>query len=147
MSTLSIEMLIPERVTALWPQLEPYFAAACAGNEIANDEMTADDVYTLALSGMAVIFAGFEDGELACVIGVQFNTTGERLGADIIAMAGRNLMRFKAAYWGIIVEWLKANGVMFIDAYAPDRLAKIYLRKFGFTKSCTYVRMSLQGDV
>ncbi len=37
----------------------------------------------------------------------------------------------------------KANGVEFLDAYAPERLAKIYLNRFGFNKSCMYVRMAL----
>jgi hypothetical protein len=52
-------------------------------------------------------------------------------------------MRFKAAYWRTILEWLRANGVQFLDAYAPERLAKIYMSRFGFNKSCSYVRMTL----
>jgi hypothetical protein len=52
-------------------------------------------------------------------------------------------MKFKAAYWDTILDWLRANGVQFLDAYAPDRLARIYRSKFGFNKSCSYVRMSL----
>jgi hypothetical protein len=66
-----------------------------------------------------------------------------RRGADVMALAGRGLMRFKAAYWDIILEWLRANKVEFLDAYAPERLAKIYMNRFGFNKSCSYVRMTL----
>lgn len=141
--TMTIEMLTPERVAELWPVLEPHFEAACQGNEIAKDEMDAKDIYVLAAVGMVAIFVGFEDGEPACVMGIQFNTTNGRKGADIMALAGRGLMRFKAAYWQSILDWLKANGVQFLDAYAPERLAKIYLNRFGFTKSCMYVRMAL----
>lgn len=143
MSNMSIEMLTPERVTELWPVLEPYFDAACKGNEIAKDELDAKDIYVLAVTGLVAIFVGFEDGEPACVMGIQFNTTNGRKCADVMALAGRGLMRFKAAYWHIILEWLKANGVEFLDAYAPERLAKIYLNRFGFNKSCMYVRMAL----
>ena len=141
--TMTIEMLTPERVAELWPVLEPHYEAACQGNEIAKDEMDAKDIYVLAAVGMVAIFVGFEDGEPACVMGIQFNTTNGRKGADIMALAGRGLMRFKAAYWQSILDWLKANGVQFLDAYAPERLAKIYLNRFGFTKSCMYVRMAL----
>lgn len=141
--TMTIEMLTPERVAELWPVLEPHFEAACQGNEIAKDEMDAKDIYVLAAVGMVAIFVGFEDGEPACVMGIQFNNTNGRKGADIMALAGRGLMRFKAAYWQSILDWLKANGVQFLDAYAPERLAKIYLNRFGFTKSCMYVRMAL----
>jgi hypothetical protein len=140
---MSIEMLTPARVTELWPVLEPYFEAACNGNEIAKDELDAKDIYILALTEMVAVFVGFEDGEPACVMGIQFNTTNGHKCADVMAMAGRGLMRFKAAYWSVILEWLRANGVKFLDAYAPDRLAKIYLNRFGFTKSCMYVRMTL----
>ncbi len=140
---MSIEMLTPERVTELWPVLEPYFDAACNGNEIAKDELDAADIYVLAVTGLVAVFVGFEDGKPACVMGIQFNTTNGRKCADVMALAGRGLMRFKAAYWPIILEWLRANDVAFLDAYAPERLAKIYLNRFGFDKSCVYVRMSL----
>ena len=144
MTTLSIEMLTKERVVELWPVLEPYFEAACNGNEIAKDEISAKDIFVLTQVDLAVVFVGFEDGQPACVMGIQFNNTNGKRGADVIALAGRGLMRFKAAYWHIILEWLRANGVEFLDAYAPDRLAKIYLNRFGFDKSCSYVRMTLK---
>jgi len=143
MTDMSIEMLTPERVTELWPVLEPYFDAACEGNEIAKDELDAKDIYVLAVTGLVAVFVGFESGEPACVMGIQFNTTNGRKGADVMALAGRGLMRFKAAYWQVILDWLRANDVEFLDAYAPERLAKIYLNRFGFDKSCAYVRMSL----
>jgi hypothetical protein len=143
MTDMSVEMLTPERVTELWPVLEPYFDAACEGNEIAKDELDAKDIYVLAVTGLVAVFVGFESGEPACVMGIQFNTTNGRKGADVMALAGRGLMRFKAAYWQVILDWLRANDVEFLDAYAPERLAKIYLNRFGFDKSCAYVRMSL----
>jgi hypothetical protein len=143
MTQMSIEMLTPERVTELWPVLEPHFEAACQGNEIAKDELDAKDIYVLAVTGLVVIFVGFENGEPACVMGIQFTNTNGHKGADVMALAGRGLMRFKRAYWRSIIEWLKANGVEFLDAYAPERLAKIYMSKFGFNKSCMYVRMAL----
>jgi len=143
MSEMSIEMLTPERVTELWPFLEPHFDAACKGNEIAKDEISAGDIYVLAQTELAAVFVGFDDGEPACVMAIQFNNTNGKRGADVIALAGKSLMRFKAAYWDIILNWLQVNGVKFLDAYAPERLAKIYLNRFGFNKSCSYVRMTL----
>jgi len=140
---MQIEMLTPARVTELWPVLEPLLTAACEGNEIAKDELEAGDVYVLTQTDMAVVFVGFEGADPACIMALQFNMTNGRKGADVIALAGRNLMKFKAAYWDTILDWLRANGVQFLDAYAPDRLARIYRSKFGFNKSCSYVRMSL----
>ena len=143
MSAMTIEMLTPERVTELWPVLEPHFDAACQGNEIAKDEMDAKDIYVLAVTGLVAVFVGFEDSKPACVMGIQFNNTNGRKGADVMALAGHGLMRFKAAYWRTILEWLRANGIEFLDAYVPERRAKIYMSRFGFNKSCSYVRMTL----
>lgn len=143
MTTMSVEMLTPDRVTELWPQLEPYFDAATKGNEIAATEMDVKDIYVLAVTGLLAVFVYFEDGVPTCTLGIQFVNVGKRKGAEIVALGGRNLTRFKAAYWRIILEWLKANQVEFVSAYAAERFAKILLAKFGFNKSCTYVRMSL----
>ncbi len=144
MSQLTIEMLTPERVAELWPELEPMFIAACEANPIASDEISAGDIFVLTQVGLAAVFAGFEDGKLACMIAIQFTKANGHKGADIIAMAGRALFQFKNAYWGIILEWLRANDVEFVDAYAPERLARLYRQKFGFNKSCMYVRMNLK---
>lgn len=143
MSTLSIEMLSPERVTELWPEMESYFEASCKSNEIAKDELDAKDIYVLAVTGLVAIFVGLEDGKVACVLGIQFSTANGHKCADVMALAGRRLMKFKAAYWNIILEWLRANEVEFLDAYANERIAKIYKQRFGFNKSCMYVRMAL----
>lgn len=144
MSTLSIEMLTSQRVAELWPELEPMFTAACEANPIAKDELCAGDIFVLSQLDLVAVFAGFEDGELACMIALQFNDTNGHRGADVMAMAGRSLFRFKTAYWQVILDWLKANEVEFVDAYAPERLARLYKQKFGFNKSCMYVRMNLK---
>jgi len=145
-SDLRIEMLTAERVVELWPQLEPMFAAACAGNPIAADEISAGDIFVLTQVDLVAVFVGFEDNQLSCMIAIQFNTANGHKGADVIAMAGRSLFKFKTAYWHVILDWLRANDVEFVDAYAPERLAKLYKQKFGFTKSCMYVRMNLKEN-
>ena len=141
--SLSIEMVQPEKLALLWPALRPLFMAACEANEIAKDELTAEDIYLLGMTGMAAVLVMYEEDEVGVVLVIQFNETGKRKGADIVAMAGRNLMKFKAAYWESILDWLRANDVQFLDVHTSERQAKIYLRKFGFQKSCAYVRMTL----
>lgn len=140
---ITIEMLEPPRIVELWPQLQPLIASACRGHAIAEDEITAEDVFVMSQTDSCVIFAGFEDCELSMVMALQFFMTGDAKTADVVVMAGKGLMKFKNAYWPSILEWLRANGVKYVDAYAPDRLAKIYMNKFGFDKSCAYVRMTL----
>lgn len=143
MTDLGIEYLEPDRVTDLWEYLEPIVEASCQSNEIGSMEMNATDVYLLAQAGMCVMFVGTEDGVPKCMIAFQFHHTNGKKGADLIAMGGQKLMKFRDAYWDTIIEWLRQNECEFLDAYATERLAKHYMTKFGFNKSCTYVRMVL----
>lgn len=141
---LEVSMIPPDEVDLLWEKLEPMFKAACEGNDIARDEFTAEDIYELAVQGLCAIFVGTVNNEPACVVAIQFHITNGRKGADIIAMGGKHLLTFKAHYWDILLEWLKANNVEFLDAYVPEDRADIYKRRFKFDKSCAHVRMRLQ---
>jgi hypothetical protein len=143
MSEMTIEMLDPAAVDGLWHELQPMFAAACESHEIAKMEMTADDIYKLGITGMCAVFVGFVDGMPACTVAIQFNNTNGRKGADLIAMGGKHLMMFRAAYWELILDWLKANGVEFLDAYVPAEHTRMYQKKFGFDMSCSFVRRRL----
>lgn len=141
-SRLHIELLTPERVTELWPKMQPLFSKACEANEVAVD-ISAEDIYKLSQEDKLVVFACFDLGRLYTVLAIQFHTTYGKKGADVVAMAGKNLMAFKTAFWEPILEWLRANEVQFLDAYSQPRLANLYMSKFGFNKSCTFVRMTL----
>jgi hypothetical protein len=143
MSEMTIEMLSPEQVNDEWDALEPMLDASCKSNEVGILDITPDDIRILAVTGLCVLFIGRESGTPKVVVAIQFNETNGHKGADVIAMGGERLMKFKDAYWNLILDWLKANGCEFLDAYANERLAKIYMGKFGFNKSCSLVRMTL----
>lgn len=141
---IALEMLSPEKAVEMWPQLGPLYDASCKSNEIAESEFSSADICVLAATGMCAVFVCYESDQPACTFAIQFNETNGKKCADIIGMAGRNLMQFKTVYWSLILDWLRANGIRYLDAYATERLARIYKAKFGFTKSCSYVRMDLQ---
>lgn len=143
--SLTIEMLTPPRALELWPKMEPLFKQACEANPAAALTQSAESILRLSQTDQAVIFACFDNGRVFTVLALQFVTSNGHKGAELIAMAGRNLIQFKNAFWKPILDWLTANKVEFLDAYAPERLAEIYTSRFGFDKSCTFVRMTLAG--
>ena len=144
MGRMELVLLTAEQITEYWPQLEPLYEESCKSNEIVVDEITATDIYLLAQTGMCGIFAALESNKVICTVAVRFcESTNGKKGADVVGMGGRNLMKVKAYFWKPIIEWLQANGATFIDTYANSRLAAIYLKKFGFNKSCSYLRMVL----
>ena len=140
---MQLVLLTANDVTELWPVLEPILEASCASNEISAGDITATDIYLLAQTEMCGIFAAMEGKDVVCVAAVQFHEVNGKKGADVIAMGGRHLIAVKSRFWQPIIDWVKSNGAEFIDAYANPRLANIYLKKFGFSKSCYHVRMML----
>jgi hypothetical protein len=142
-SDLSIELLTQERAIELWPKIAPLAEKSALGNVMTASDMDSQYIFNAVCADEAVIFAGFENGELATILGIQFSDANGHKCADIIAMAGRRLTKFKQQYWGPILDWLKANEVEFLDSYVPTERAMIYMNKFGFDKSCAHIRMSL----
>ena len=135
MSELTIELLSQERAIELWPQIVPLVEASAMGNEISADTMDPQYVFNAVCTDEAVIFAGFERGKIATVLGIQFTDNNGTKCADIIVMAGRRMTAFKRLCWGPILDWLRANEVMFLDSYVPMDRAMVYINKFGFDKS------------
>jgi hypothetical protein len=140
---MQIELLTPERVGVLWPDIESMVYAACMSNEIGSTDLTPEGIRRDAESGMSAMFVGYDNGKPEIAMVIQFTEQGGHKGADIVAIGGSKLLRYKVAYWKVIDEWLKANGVKFVDAYASPRLAKIYANRFGFGRSCVYLRKML----
>lgn len=139
----SLEFLMPDKALAMWPVLEPIFRSVEDSNEIAQDEFTTEELLEEIKSGQCGVFVYYEDSVPKLTFAVQFSVSGKQKHAAIVALAGEGLMRCKVAYWKYILDWLRANGVKRLDAYGSGRLANIYREKFGFDKSCEYVRMTL----
>lgn len=144
MTTPSIEFLTFERLVELRGVLLPLFQESCDGNEISADSLTPEDILAFALVGEAVIFLGCEDGTPTCVLVIQFFVEGAHKGANILALAGRGLITFKRYYWQVILDWLRANQIKYLDACVDKHRAKVYQTKFGFGKSCMLLRMNLE---
>jgi hypothetical protein len=141
---MTIELLTPARAAFLWVQMQPLLEQSCQSNEVGITDITTGDIYRLLQSDQAVAFVGFTAKKVTTVLVIQFNLTNGNKGADVIAMAGKNLLKFKALFWAPILDWLRANGVKYVDAYATPQLARIYQTRFGFDRSCVMVRMTLE---
>lgn len=140
---MRMDMLEADDVERQWSKLLPMLQASCNSNDVGVADITPKDIRDAVRNGTCALFVGFLDDKPGCIIALQFSVTNGNKGADIVAMAGKHLMKFKDAYWDIILEWLRGNGCKFVDAYANERLASIYQKKFGFDRSCTYVRKML----
>lgn len=139
-----VELLEPEQVVSMWGDIEPLINSvptpAGFGGIYALD---SEYIKTTALHGVTRIFGFFDSHALLMVLAAEINTTGGVKTATISAVAGRHLNQFKALFWADILDWFRSVGVQNVDAFAEPRVARIYLQKFGFTDTCSYVRMTL----
>jgi len=127
-----LELLSPERIEVLWPEIKPLIdTVPIPGGSDSPFAVDADYIWHTATHGVSHIFGFFAEGKLAMVLVSQFGLVEGTKTASILTLAGKDLTKFRA------------NGAKSVDTYAEPRLAKIYLRKFGFTNSCSYVRMTL----
>ena len=139
-----LELLSPERIEALWPEIKPLVdMVPVPGGSDSPFAVDTDYIWHTAIHGVSHIFGFFAEGKLAMVLVSQFGLVEGIKTASILTLAGKDLTKFKILFWPTILEWFRANGAKSVDTYAEPRLAKIYLRKFGFTNSCSYVRMTL----
>jgi hypothetical protein len=140
----SIEFLNPQRVEELWVYLDPMLKASCDGNEISSGSLTPKDIHDLAVDGQCGIFVYFENDIPTCTLVIQFIIEGNKKGVEILALGGKHLTSFKNAYWKSILDWFAVNKVKFVDAHVAPEWANVYLKRYGFQKSCSLVRMSLE---
>lgn len=143
MTDRQIELLTPERVQELWSEIEPLVEQVVLGNPGSPAPISPFYIQQLALSGVVNIFGLFTGGALALVLISEFSVVDGRKTATILGMAGKDLSKFKLDFWQDVLGWFRASGAKAVDAYTNERLAKIYLRRYGFTDSCSYVRMAL----
>jgi hypothetical protein len=139
----SLDFLMPDKALLMWPLLEPIFRQVEGSNEIARDEFTTAGLLEEIKAGECGVFVYYEDNVPKLAFAIQFSMNDRQKHAAIVALAGEGLMRCKTAYWDYILNWLRANGVKRLEAYGNGRIAKIYRERFGFNKSCEYVRMTL----
>lgn len=138
-----IKYLTPSEVSAHWDTMAPWLEAACEANEMVAGDLTANDLYVYTQTDTAFVLGMFDDDGLGLVMIIQPSQTGNKKCADVLAIGGRRLLHFKAKYWEAIKDWLRANDFSLIDSYASERLANIYSKKFGFTKSSVVIRQEL----
>lgn len=138
-----LEHLSPARVEELWPQIKELVCRVKDDGNFLYAPVPPNYIYMTAKANVSHIL-GFFDSHRLCMI-LVFELTPSEKGkvANILSLAGKNLMKFKQLYWADILAWFKEAGAVGVSASADHRLANIYLRKFGFTHICSHVSMKL----
>jgi hypothetical protein len=139
----SFRTLSVDEATKIWPTIErilqPIFNDKNAITPL--DSETTKFMVTCGACSVIVITNGSDNIE--AVILYEYTSLNKNKSVTITAMAGKGLLYNVSVCWPAIVEKFRSSGVVHIDAAAEPRLARIYMRKFGFIRLHCYVRMDL----
>ena len=134
--TQALKLLYPQQAVAAWQTLKPLL-------DKEGNDCHVDEVFELLQAGLCGVFVYYEDAQAKLALTLKFSQSGKDKHAEIFALGGEGLMRFRKAYWPYVVSWLKANKVKQLEVHGSDRMLRIYRAKFGFVTRHEYASMSL----
>jgi hypothetical protein len=138
-----IEHLSPAQIDALWPEIKDLIARLEDDGSLLYKPPSPNYIYMTLKAGISHALAAFSGDKLSLILVFEFVPSDEGKVASISVLAGKNIVKFKVLYWNDILTWFKEAGAVGVSACADERLASIYLRKFGFTHTCVHVSMRL----
>jgi hypothetical protein len=111
-----------------------------------HGEITADDVYNLALQGKLYVFVVKCDKgiipsvKLALVLEI---VNYPRLAAmNILALGGEHLQEFYDRYWKRLCGWAYMNGIRSIEGWVSPAMERV-ISRYGFQPVYTHMRLDL----
>lgn len=107
---------------------------ACVSLDNYGATLEAQTIFDALTKQQAFVIGGFSDNKLEIILVFQMQQTESAMFANIIAVAGKNMMTYKRLFLGVIHDWFKEFGAQAIQLMATDRLAKVY-RRMGYHKA------------
>lgn len=121
-------------------------ASFCDSNEVIEGMITPESIFVDVHLQNNFVVAMFDRDGLYFIIVVEFcGVHSDKLSANIIGAAGRDLLKIRRHHWDNFLSWCKSVGAKTVETAANKRLATIYEKKFKFSKSCVALRLDLGG--
>ena len=140
----TVEYPTAERLTELWPHVEPMFTRCC--DEAARGEIDAEDIRKLHAEGRAFVFVELLDGVPTLAAAVEFIPYPKFTAANVFALGGRGWRSGgMARCWPILKHWMIINNAKVVDAWVSDSMARILERYLNFEKQYNHMRLKLEA--
>lgn len=101
---------------------------ACKSLRDYGSIISAQTIYDSLIKQEMFVIGFFTDDKLQFILVFQLQKTNEKVMANIVAVAGKNMMLYNRLFGKIIDEWFREFGAQVKQVFANDRLAKIYQR-------------------
>jgi len=134
----TLEYLTPERVDALWPQLSPLVDAFV--ERAAAGDYTTDYVYRNLKWQRAFGFVEYLDGVPTFFVVFDVHRHAAYTSADVAVIVGKDLKGVQTRVWPVVVQWMKDNGISYVEGLVNDAMYRICKRLFGFRKTHNHIR-------
>lgn len=135
---MSVQPVLTQHISQVWPQVEPFIAAAL---DHAKGDYTAEQAKVYFALGTWLLLVVVEDGEVKGAIAVEFiNRPNDRI-AFIIAIGGRLIADNDG--FAQLKAILKSHGATKIEGAARESVARLWKLKFGFEEKYKIVEVAL----
>lgn len=111
-----------------------------------HGEITADDIYTLALQGKFYVFVLKNDKcispDVKLVVVLEIVQYPRLPAMNILALGGSDLDFFFEKFWKRLCGWAYMNGVRAIEGWVSPAMERV-ISRYGFNHVYTHMRFNL----
>lgn len=131
---MQVQVVAPQHIHQLWPQIEAYFKAA---EQYDVGDCTTEQLKLQLVSGAQTLLVAVDDNKVHGAAALAVMTLPNHRVAQITSMGGKGIVGEEA--FNQVVAWAKSQGATKIRAWAKDAQARLYRQKVGLIATTTVV--------
>lgn len=128
-SGMSFRFIRPELALEFWELLAPYVERVIG--KACHDEFTTEQVKHLVKSGDITLGVATRNNRIAMLIGVEEVFYLNASAVNVLAMAGEGVNEFMETLLPVFAEWLKSQGVDWLECSVSPGMERIH-KRYGF---------------
>lgn len=135
---INVHVVPPEMIYGLWDKVVGFIEASYYQS---SHDCTPEQLKLLLVRGEQTLFVSVDDEEITGAMTVQITNHPDARVAFITALGGKGVV--KEDVFAQVMDWLRAQLVTKVYAYAKEAQARLYEQKAGFTTARYVVEKTL----
>lgn len=135
---INVHVVPPEMVYSLWDKVVGYIDASYHQS---SHDCTPDQLKLLLVRGEQTLFVAVDGEEITGAMTVSIANHPDARVAFITALGGRGVVH--ESVFAQVEDWMRAQMVTKVYAYAKEAQARLYEQKAGFTTARYVVEKTL----
>lgn len=140
-------LLRPNQIADYETRLKPLFMSALTANGAVKEEQAESEADWMLLQAQldrVAVFVVENESQVTYTMAFQFSVSRDVKSVEILAMAGRGMVEFaRSVGWQMILEWLRLNGVEYVEIRTSERLARVLEKAAKFKPAAVVSKLEL----